>query len=100
MTQKITGGDQGTHDGFIHDAKTFQYACISAPIDDTDIIRSLVAIGREFHFPIDVDICALPSMNKSDNFDLFQYLQYVSADYQFSTSFLQVLLEERRTRHQ
>ena len=34
----------------------------SLPIDDTDILRSIVAIGREFRFPIDINLSALPQL--------------------------------------
>ena len=98
-TQTITGGDRGTHDGFIQNAKTPQYVWNSATIDDTDISRILEAIGGEFRFPLDVDICYLPYMNTSNNSAVLQYLRDVSTDSQFTTLVLQVLVEERCTRH-
>ena len=99
-TQTITGGDRGKHIGFIHNAKTSQYTWNIAPIDDTDISLSLKEIGREFCFTLDVDIFALSSMNTPYNYALLHYLQDVSTDSQFATWFLQVLVQERRTRHQ
>ena len=39
-------------------------------------------------------------MNTSDKSSLFQYLQDVSTKYQFATSVLQVLLEDRLMHHQ
>ena len=39
-------------------------------------------------------------MNKSDNYDLFQYSRDVFTESQFATSFLQVLVEERRKLYQ
>ena len=71
----------------------------SAPIDDTDIPRSLAAVGRHFKFPIDVNLNAAPSMNSTDYSVLYSYLRNVSNDSTFSTSILQVLIEERRTAH-
>ena len=85
-TQTITGGHRGTHAGFIQDAKTSQHAWNSAPIDDTEITQRVSEIGREFCFPLDMDICALPSMDKSDSSALFQYLRDVSTYSQFATS--------------
>ena len=36
------------------------YAWNSAPIDGTDNIRSIPAVGRELHFPIDTNLNTLP----------------------------------------
>ena len=38
---------------FIEGAYTLQYAWNSAPVTGTDISRSLLVCGREFHFPLD-----------------------------------------------
>ena len=59
-TQAIAGNDQGTHDVYIQNAKTSQYAWNSAPIDGTDVIRSMTAIKWIFRFPLDVDISPPP----------------------------------------
>ena len=87
-TQNITGGDQGTHGGFIRNAKTSQYAWNNSPIYDTDISWRLTEIGREFIFPLDVDISSLQPMNTSDNSALLQYLWYFSKDSQFSMPYV------------
>ena len=47
-TQSIVGTELGTHHSFVENSKTSQYAWNSAPIDDTDIPRSLAAVGRYF----------------------------------------------------
>ena len=97
--QTITGGDWGKHAGFIQDAKTSQYDWNSSLIDYTDTSRILTAIGKEFHFTLDVDIYALPSMNTSNNSALFQYLPDVSTESKFAASVLQVIVEEIHKRH-
>ena len=74
--------------GFVQNEKTSQYAWKSAPIGDIYISWSLAAIGREFRFLLDVDICHSQSMNTSDNSALFQYLRDFSTDSQFATSVL------------
>ena len=98
-TQAIVGNDRGTHKTFIQNAKTSQYAWNSAPIDNTDIVRSLVAVGREFRFPLDIELCPKPPLNDEQNGALAQYLRNVSNDSAFATSVLQILIEERRTAH-
>ena len=45
-TQAIAGQDRRTHDVFLHNTKTSQYACNIAPIDGTDILRIAATIGR------------------------------------------------------
>jgi hypothetical protein len=46
---------------------TASYAWNSGPIDDTDILRSVAAVGRPFLFPIDVSLLPLPPELCSDN---------------------------------
>ena len=38
------------------------YSWNSAPIDGTDMLRSIVAIGSVFRFPIDIHLSALPQL--------------------------------------
>ena len=62
LLAKIGGGNHST---FIQNAKTSQYAWNSAPIDDTDIARSMAAVGRDFKFPLDVELSAMPIINSN-----------------------------------
>jgi len=39
---------------------TAGYAWNSAPIDGTDILRSVAAVGRPFLFPIDISLSLPP----------------------------------------
>ena len=98
-TQAINGNDRGTHQIFIQNAKTSQYAWNSAPIDGTDVTRSMAAIGREFRFPLDVSLLPDPPMNDGNQTALYQYLRDVSNDSAFATSIVQILVEERRLAH-
>ena len=70
-TQAIVGNDRGTHDVYIQNSKTSQYAWNSAPIDGTDITRSMAAAGRNFRFPLDVQLYPTPTLNSSTNSALF-----------------------------
>ena len=98
--ETIDGTDRGTHDGFVRTAKTAQFAWNSAPIDGTDVVRSLAAVGREFRFPLDVELSPSPTLNNESNSHLYQYLRDVSNESQFALSIVQILVEERRQSHQ
>ena len=98
-TQTIVSAEVGTHHSFVENCKTSQYAWNSAPIDDTDIPRSLAAVGRHFKFPLDVKLSPNPTLNDEDQSALYIYLRDVSIDSNFASSVLQVLIEERRTAH-
>ena len=47
-TQTIAGQDRGTHMSILQNHKLSQYAWNSAPIDNTNVTRSMAALGREF----------------------------------------------------
>ena len=87
------------HLSFLKNYKTTQYAWNSSPIDDTDIPRSVAAVGRHFKFPMDVKLSGSPDLNSADDTALYTYLRDVSNDSTFATSVLQVLIEERRAAH-
>ena len=84
---------------FHQNVRTSQYAWNSAPIDDTDIPRCVVAIGREFRFPLDIELLEQPNLNEKDNGALFHYLRNVTCNSKFAILVLQILLEERRAVH-
>ena len=54
--------DRQSNDVFVPAGIAAGYALNSASIDGTDILRSTVAIGREFRFPIDINLSALPQL--------------------------------------
>ena len=83
----------------MENCKTSQYAWNSAPIDDTDIPRSLTVVGRHCKFTLDVKLSPNPTLNDEDQSALYIYLRDVSIDSNFASSVLQVLIEERRTAH-
>ena len=97
--QAIAGTGRGTHSVNLQNAKTSQYAWNGAPIDNTDITRSKTAIGREFRFPLDVELSPSPTLNNVHNSALFSYLRNVSTDSDFAVSVLQILIQERRDTH-
>ena len=98
-TQAISGQDRVSRDVFIINAKTSQYTCNIAPINDTNVMRSVAAVGREFIFPLDTELLSTPTLNPDNNLVLFKYLQEMSTNSQFAISVLQIIIEERITAH-
>ena len=58
----IVAEERGTNNIFVPVSIATDYAWNSTPIDATDIVRSISAIDREFHFYIDVSLNSLPKM--------------------------------------
>ena len=69
------------------------------PIDGTDIIRSILAIGREPYFPIYININALPTMTPKKSQATLDYLNFIDSSRHFSSSILKIFIEDRRTVH-
>ena len=57
----IAAEERGTNDIFVPASIAAAYAWNSAPIDGTGIIRSVPAIGRALHFPLDINLNAAPN---------------------------------------
>ena len=98
-TQTISGQDRETHEVFHQNIKPSQYAWNSVTIDDTYIPRCVATIGREFRFPLDIELLNQPSLNNKEHSALFHYLLNISCNSQFSISVLQTLIEERSSTH-
>jgi len=98
-SQTIAGQARGTHLTILQNAKLSQYAWNSAPIDNTDVTRSMAAVGREFQFPFDLEINPTPTFNDTQNSTLYEYLRAMSNDGPFATSVVATLFEERREAH-
>ena len=98
-THTIASQERNTHEVFLQNYKLSQYAWNGAPIDGTDVVRSVAAIGRPFQFPIDTDLTAAPNLNNENHTQLFQYLRAVSDNSSFATAVLQILIEDRRETH-
>ena len=75
------------------------YAWNSAPIDGTDILRSTVAIGREFRFPIDIDLSVLPQLTQNNAQSAVDFLRLTDSNRRFSSAILKILIEDRRDAH-
>ena len=58
----IAAEDRGTNNIFVPAGISTGYAWNNAPIDGTDILRIIPAIGRKLHFPININLSALPNL--------------------------------------
>ena len=76
----IAASDRGTLDCFVEAGISAGYAWNSAPIDGTDIIRSIPAIGRELRFPLDITLTALPTLTSNRANYVVEYLRLTDKD--------------------
>ncbi|MGH7955061.1 MAG: hypothetical protein ACREOZ_03790 [Gloeomargaritales cyanobacterium] len=95
----IAANDRETNEVFVAAGMVAAYAWNSSPIDGTDIIRSVPAIGREFKFPMDFELSPLPSLSDDVAGALHTYLSRVASNVSFATEILKLLVEDRRTAH-
>ena len=78
------------------------YAWNSAPIDGTDSIRSFVALGRHFPFPLDLQSDERPQQPPDPAFTESQVHNHLAATFPLlakQRDLLSILVEDRRQRH-
>ena len=75
------------------------YAWNSAPIDGTDIIRSIPAIGRELRFHIDISSVTLPQLTTNQVDSIVNYIRLTDSSKHLVTDILKLSIEDRRTVH-
>jgi hypothetical protein len=95
----IHSNDRATNQVFIETSECAAYAWNSSAIDGTDIIRSVAAVGREFKFPLDINLGSTPIPVDSDVFAVHSFLRLAQTNSQFAIETLRILTEERRTYH-
>ena len=96
---KIAMEDRQSNDVFVHTGIAAGYAYNSASIDGTDILRSTVAIGRQFRFPIDINLPALPQLTQNNAQSTIDYVRLTDSNRRLSSSILKVLIEDRWAMH-
>lgn len=95
----IAASDRDTNQVFIETSHCAAYAWNSSCIDGTDISRSVVAVGREFKFPLDIALHDAPTPVDGSVFAVHAFLRLGQENSQFAQKILQLLTEERRTYH-
>ena len=63
------------------------------------MLRSTVAIGREFRFPIDIDLSALPQLTQNNARSAVDFLRLTGSNRRFSSSILKIFIEDCREDH-
>ena len=70
-----------------------------ATFDNTNVVQSIVAIGRPFSFPLDIELAKIPSPIRTQPLMFVQNLRLVCNNHRFATEILKVLFDERRENH-
>jgi hypothetical protein len=95
---KILCTERSTTRSFVESAQLLAYAWNSAPMAETDISRSLVAVGREFAFPIDYLDAPAPSLDVDASIKQ-QYHENLRSLLKSCRDVYKVLIEEHRCMH-
>ena len=88
----IATEEHSTDDIFVPAYVAAGYAWNSVPINGTYILRSILAIGCEFHFILDISLNALPKLMRNNGQAILDYLKLTDSSPHFSTSILKFLL--------
>ena len=95
----IAAEERGTTNIFVPDGIAAGYAWNSAPINGTDILRSIPAIGRELKLPLDINLNAMPKLVQNNANAALEYLKLTDSSRSFSSSILKILIEDPRISH-
>ena len=71
----IAAEEWGTNDIVVPASFVVGYAWNSAPIDGTNILRSIPAIGRKLHFHLDTSLNALSKLTQNNGQAALDYLK-------------------------
>ena len=93
----IFAEERGTSECFVECGMMAAYTWNASPIDETGIIRSIPAIGRELKFPLDIDLHKLSPPTSSAGESVATYLRHMKNDVAYSRQLLAWLLDDRRT---
>ena len=95
---KILCTERSTTRSYVEAAQLLTYAWNSAPMAETDISHSLVAVGREFSFPIDFIDQPRPNLGISVTKKL-QYSDELRLRLKSNREIYKILIEEHRCMH-
>ena len=95
----IFSEERGSAECFVECGMLAAYVWNAIPINGTNIIRSVLAVGRELNFPIDIDIDNIPVPIDSASVCVAKYLRHLQQDVQFSRQLLGWLIDDRRSIH-
>ena len=92
----IAAEECGTTNIFIPTGIATGYAWNSAPINGTDILCRILAIGRELKFSIDINLNTMPKLVQNNTNAALYYLKLTGSSRNFSSSILKILIEDLR----
>jgi len=95
----IATEDRGTNDIFVPTRNAAGYAWNNAPVDGTDILRTIPAIGRELHFHLNINLNAASKLIQNNTQAVLDYLKLTDSNGHISSSILKILIEDRRSAH-
>ena len=88
----IVAKERGTNDSFVPADVPFGYAWNSAPIDGTNILRSIPAICRELQFLLHVSLNTFPKLMQNNGQAALDCLKLTDYSRHFFTSTVKYLL--------
>ena len=91
----IDAEERDTINFFVPTGIAAGYAWNSVPIDGTDILRSIPAIGRELKFSLDINLNAMPKLVQNNANTALEYLKLTDSSRSFSSSILKILTQSR-----
>jgi hypothetical protein len=99
----IASSDRGTHLVWVEASMIATYAWNCSPIDGTDVVRSVPAMGREFKFPFDL-ASAADSPNSAapltdPSTSVLTYIQHTAQHVDFARQVVALVVEDRRQAH-
>jgi hypothetical protein len=98
--QKIHAANCETFQDFMYGTIFAVYVWNSAPVDDTNVVRSYTAIGREFPFPIDFE--RDPIVTREHEAQGQQTLEHIDSAFPLwcqQQAILKIPVEDRREHH-
>ena len=96
-SHKIYGEERQTSKIFLEVGMVLLYAWNASPIDETDIIRSVPAIGCKLKYPMDIDIAEISQVIDMASQSVVGYLRHIQHDVEFSRQLVAWFIEDRRT---
>jgi hypothetical protein len=87
----INTNDRGTNQVFIESTQCATFAWNSSPINSSDIVRSIAAVGRKIKFPLDISLQESLIILDADVYAVHSSLRLAQAHSTFSVSILALL---------
>jgi hypothetical protein len=95
----IAANYQGTNTKFVEAAYTAAYRWNSSPIDGTNIVQSIPAVGHPFQFCFDLSLQPTPSPTSNQASNVHAFLRLAAPTAQFAEQVLRLLTKDQRAIH-